>query len=149
MKSILKGETMIKIITLELSDDVNQDKVYSDILEYVENLNSEGGYDIKAQKNWKDSPQDLPAVKIDYPGAKKDYKPGDMVLFKQSNNLYEGVIKSICGDKIEIDDKTIKPSLGYCEYIKGSATIINCKKHHKECLKLCAFFIAYHMEVSP
>lgn len=33
---------------------------------------------------------------------------GDKVLYRKDDMLYEGVIKSIQGEKIEIDDKTIK-----------------------------------------
>ena len=33
---------------------------------------------------------------------------GDIVLFRKDGKLYEGMIKSIQGDKIEIDDSTIK-----------------------------------------
>lgn len=33
---------------------------------------------------------------------------GDRVLYRQTDMLYEGVIKSIQGDRIEIDDNSIK-----------------------------------------
>lgn len=33
---------------------------------------------------------------------------GDKVLYRKGDKLYEGIIKSIRGDKIEIDDDTIK-----------------------------------------
>ncbi len=33
---------------------------------------------------------------------------GDEVLYRKDEKLYEGKIKSICGDKVEIDDSTIK-----------------------------------------
>jgi len=33
---------------------------------------------------------------------------GDKVLYRKNDMLYEGVIKSIQGEKREIDDKTIK-----------------------------------------
>ena len=38
----------------------------------------------------------------------KDLKIGDKVLYRKQDVLYEGVIKSIKGDKIEIDDNSIK-----------------------------------------
>jgi len=37
-----------------------------------------------------------------------DLKIGDKVLYRKQDVLYEGVIKSIKGDKIEIDDNSIK-----------------------------------------
>lgn len=33
---------------------------------------------------------------------------GDKVMYRKDDKLYEGIIKSIQGDKIEIDDKSIK-----------------------------------------
>ena len=33
---------------------------------------------------------------------------GDKVLYRKNDVLYEGIIKSIRGEKIEIDDKSIK-----------------------------------------
>lgn len=33
---------------------------------------------------------------------------GDKVLYRKNDMLYEGMIKSIQGDKIEIDDSTIE-----------------------------------------
>ncbi len=33
---------------------------------------------------------------------------GDRVLYRKNKKLYEGVIKSIKDDKVEIDDNTIK-----------------------------------------
>ena len=33
---------------------------------------------------------------------------GDKVLYRKDGKLYEGIIKSICDDKVEIDDSTIE-----------------------------------------
>lgn len=53
---------------------------------------------------------ECPAPSSDSKNTNSETEPniGDRVLYRQNDTLYEGAIKSIQGDRIEIDDKSIK-----------------------------------------
>ncbi len=41
-------------------------------------------------------------------GKVMELNTGDEVLYRKDGKLYKGIIKSICADKVEIDDRTIE-----------------------------------------